>query len=119
MTGSLTMSGPNISLSRRRPIAESLKPKSPPGHRRHDRDLVLLTDLGLEAWSKAYILVVQVDVDELPQLTLVVQESVPKARVAGVERLDRRFQVVRLNRHGDLTVGEPAQRAWDAKLRHF
>src|ERR1700693_1734230 len=115
MTGSLTMSGPNISLSRRLPIAESLKPKSAPGYRRHNRDLILLADLGLQARSQAHVLVVQVHVHELPQLALVVQEPVPKAGIAHVERLDRRLEVGRLDRHGDLTLGQPAQRAWDSK----
>src|SRR5665213_3307591 len=119
MTGSLTMSGPNISLSRRLPIAESLRLKSAPGYCRHDRDLVLLGDLGLEAWPQADVLIVQVHVDELPQLALVVQEPVPEARVPRVERLDRRLEIGRLDRHGDLTLGQPAKRAWDSKLRHF
>src|SRR6266850_6505133 len=118
MTGSLTMSGPKISLSRRLPIAESLRPKSAPGYRRHDRDLVLLAHLGLEARPQPDVLVIQVHVDELPQLALVVQQPVAEARVAGVERLDRRLEIARLHRHGDLSVGQPAKRAWDSKLRH-
>src|SRR5450631_3651638 len=119
MTGSLTMSGPNISLRRRLPIAESLKPESAPGYRRHDRDLVLFADLGLEAWPQADVLVVQVHVDELPQLALVVKEPVPESRVASVERFDCRLEIARLDRHGDLTVGQSAKRAWDSKLGHF
>src|SRR6476646_2902542 len=119
MTGSLTMSGPKISLSRRLPIAESLKLNRPSGYRRHDRDLVLLPDFGLEARPQPDVLVVQIDVHELPQLTLVVKQPVAKAWVAGVQRLDRRLEIARLDRHCELSAGQPAKRTWDSKLRHL
>src|SRR5487761_460751 len=106
MTGSLTISGPNISLRRLLPMVESLKAKSAPRYRRHDRDLVLLAHLGLETGPQAHVLVVQIDVDELPQLTLVIEQPVPEAGIAGVQRLDRGHEITRFNRDRDLAVGQ-------------
>src|SRR6267378_1632095 len=119
MTGSLTMSGPKISLSRRLPIVESLKLKSAPGYRGHNRDLVLLAHLGLEARPQAHVLIVEVDVHELPQLSLLVEQPVLEPGVPGVQRLYRRPQVARFDRHGDLAFRQPAQGSWNSKLRHW
>src|SRR6266550_6502998 len=118
MTGSLTMSGPKISLSRRLPIAESLKLKSAPGYRGHYRDLVLLAHLGLEARTQPYVLIVEVDVHELPQLALLVEQPVLEPWVARVQRLDRRPEVAGFDRHGDLPFRQPAQWSRNSKLRH-
>src|SRR4029077_17064468 len=115
MTGSFTMSGPKMSLSRRLPMAGSLRGIGAPRYGRHDRDLVLLCDLGLQPRPQPDVLVVEVDVDELPELSLVVQQAVPEAGEARIQRLDGRAEVARLDLHRDLAVGKPPERAWNAE----
>ena len=75
-----------------------------PGDCRHYRDLVLFTDLGLEPGPKPHVLVVQIDIDELPELALVVEQPALEPRVAGVEGLDGRTEVGRFDLHGDLAI---------------
>src|SRR5437762_3345896 len=139
MTGSLTIAGPKISLSRRLPMRRVYPPHprvgrsgrdrlagaggegirdSAPCDRRHYRDLVLFRHLGLEPGSQADVFIVQIDVDELPQLPSVVQQAVPEPWVAGVERVDGGAQIGGFHDHCDLPFGEASKRAWNAELRH-
>src|ERR1700730_967105 len=116
MTGSFTMSGPKINLSRRLAIRRSLSCASSPGDRRHDRDLVLLGHFGLEAGAEAHILVVQIDVHELSKLPTGVEEALLESRITPVQRVDRRSQIGGFYGHGHLAIGEATQRTRDAKL---
>src|SRR5438445_4586495 len=119
MTGSFTSEGPKMSLSRLLAItARSLLSARSPGHRRHDRDLVLVANLRLEAGTEPDVLVVQVHVHELSELALVVEKAILEARVARVERLDRSLQVVGAHLDSDLAVREPAQRSGNSEMSH-
>src|SRR5712692_1498821 len=118
MTGSLTMSGPKISLRRRLAIRRILICRRAPGHSRHDRDLVLLRHLRIEAGAQTNVLVVQVDVHELPEPPALVQQAILEAWVARVERIDRRPEIRGFDGDCDLALGEAPKRSWDAKLRH-
>src|SRR5260370_32105245 len=93
MTGSLTMSGPKISLRRRLAMRRSLICRLASGYSRHDRDLVLLGHLGRKAGAETDVLVVQVYVHELPELAARVQQPVLEAGVARLDRVDRRPQI--------------------------
>src|SRR5438270_10863178 len=119
MTGSFTSEGPKMSFSRRLAItAGSLLSERSPGHRGHDRDLVLVADARLEARAEPDVLVVEVDVDELAELAPVVEKAVLETRVARVEGFDRALQVVGADLDGDLTVREPAQRSGNSEVSH-
>src|SRR5439155_9258605 len=118
ITGSLTSEGPKISFSLLLATAGSLSGPSAPSYCWNDRNFVPVGDFGAEPRAEADVLVVQVDVDELPQLPALVEEPVLEARVAGVERLDRRAQVGPADLNSDLAVRQPAERAGNSELCH-
>src|SRR5260370_23381245 len=118
MTGSLTMSGPKISLRRRLAMRRSLSCWPASGHSRHDRDRVLLGHLGRKAGAETDVLVVQVDVHELPELAALIQQSILETRVALVQRVDRRPEIRGFDGDCHLALGEAPKRSGDAKLRH-
>src|SRR5260370_41059488 len=118
MTGSLTMSGPKIRLRRRLAMRRSLSCWPASGHSRHDRDLVLLGHLGRKAGAQTDVLVVQVDVHELPELAALVQQPLLEAGAPRVESVDRRPQIGGFDGNGHLALGEAPKRSGDAKLRH-
>src|ERR1700680_526215 len=109
MTGWVTASRAKVSLTRR-------LGKSAPGHRRDDREVILLAQLGLEPGPEADVLVVLVDVDELPQLAVLVINALTEAGVL-------RLQGVQCLRHGPpvdfhhrLPRGQATKRPWDSHL---
>src|ERR1700682_1543276 len=112
------MAGPKINFRRRLPISGSLRSEGTSGDGRHDRDLVLLLNRGPESSPKPNVFVVQIDVDEPTKLALLVEQPVPEAWIAGVQGSDRRGEVGALDVNGHLAVGQTAEWAWDAKLRH-
>src|SRR6266851_2461384 len=118
MTGSLTSACPKINLSRRLAMRRSLVSRTTSGDGRHDRDLVLLGHLRLEAGAEPDVLVIEVDVHELAELAVVVEQAVLEARVAPVEGVDRRPDIGALDGHGYLALGEAPKRSGDTKLRH-
>src|SRR4030081_2178537 len=115
MTGSLTSAEPKMSFRRRRPMGRSLNSNRSPGYSRHDRDLVPIGTFGLEPRAQADVLVVQVEVDELPELAFIVEQAVSESRIALVQGRDRGLDVGRIDAHRDLAVGKAGQRAGDAE----
>src|SRR5207245_2814761 len=79
-------------------------------------DLVRLLELGVEAVPEADVLVVQVDVDELPGLAVRVEQPVLEAGIAAVERLDGGAQVKGLDFDGRGALAQTAKRAGYAEL---
>src|SRR5207302_9555669 len=59
------------------------------GDRRHDRQIVAVLQRRLEPRPEPNVLVVPVDVDELPKLALVVIEPLPEARIFLVQLIQR------------------------------
>src|SRR5439155_23763186 len=90
-----------------------------PGDRRHDRDLVLLPHLGPQSGAQADVLVVQVDVHELPKVAVLVEQPVLEARVLGVEGDDSAHEVRGFDVNRDVAVGQAAQGSGDSKLCHL
>src|ERR1700674_1618253 len=98
------MSGPKINFNRLRPMERSLSPAKAPGHRGDDRDLVLRMNLRPQPRTEPHVLVVQVHVDELTELTALVEEAVFEARETRVEGLDCCGKVACLDLHRGLAV---------------
>src|SRR5450759_3947588 len=113
------MAAPKISFNRLRPIERSLSPAATPGHCRHDRDLVLLVTLRPQPRTEPDVLVVQVHVDELTKLTLFIEQAVPEAGIARVQRIDGVGKVGRLDVDRGLTIRQATQWTGDSKLRHL
>src|SRR5260370_6956598 len=107
-----------MSLRRRLAIRRSLSgPAS--RDRRHDRDLVLLRHLRLQAAAKADVLVVEVDVDELPQLAPIVEQAVFEARAAAVHCVGRSAEVPSFDHHGPPAAGQAADPPADPAFSHY
>src|SRR5690348_5885117 len=105
-------------LPTRGEVAPKAPEALPAGHRRHDRDLVLLGDLRAQPGPESNVLVVQVHVDELPQLPALVKQPVAETGRARVQRLDRRRQVRGLDVHSHLPIRQAPERTGDSKLSH-
>src|SRR5919197_2749468 len=119
MTGSVTRSRPNTSFTRRRATRPILDRSHPSGDRGHDRDLVRLLELGVEALTEPDVLVVEVDVDELAGLAVSVEQPVLEPGVAAVEGVDRAPQIVGLDVHGRRALAQTPKRAGDTELRQL
>jgi hypothetical protein len=76
-------------------------------------------DLCPQPRTEPHVLVVQVHVDELTQLTFLVEQSILEAGEPSVERRDGCAEVCRLDVHGGLPFRETPQRAGDPELSHF
>src|ERR1700726_3512855 len=74
-----------------------------------DRYLVALGDGGFEALGEADIGVIDIDVDELPQTSGIVVETIVEARIGGIEVAEHRSDGVTLDAHLGVAAGEPAE----------
>src|SRR5438105_14747413 len=88
-----------------------------PGHRRHDRDLVRVLEPGAEPVSQPDVLVVEIDVDELPGLPLLVEQAVLEAGVLLLQALDGASEIAGLHVHRRLTAAQRAQGPGNTELR--
>src|SRR5947207_11706303 len=79
------------------------------GDRRDDRQIVTVLQRRLEPRPESNVLVVPVDVDELAELTLVVVEPLPKARVFVVQLVERLRDVVGIDLDDGRAASELAQ----------
>src|SRR6184192_4979478 len=80
------------------------------GDRRDDRQIVAVLQRRLEPRPEPNVLVVPVDVDELPKLAFVVIEPLPKARVFLVQLVERLRDVVGIDLDDGRAASELAQR---------
>src|SRR5438067_12656843 len=117
MTGSVTRSRLNTSLTRRRATASMLDRPGASGDGGHDRDLVRLLELDVEAVAEPDVLIVQIDVHELAGLAVGVEQPVLEARVATVQRVDGPAQVLSVDVDGRGALAQAPERAGDAELR--
>src|SRR2546430_15608763 len=91
----------------------------PSGDRRDDRQIVAVLQRRLEPRPEPNVLVVPVDVDELPKLAFVVIEPFPEARKFLVQLIERLRDVPGIDLDDGRPAGELTQRARHANFdRH-
>src|SRR5437868_2824347 len=92
---------------------------SAPCDRRDDGKVVAVLQRRLESGAEPNVFVIPVNVDELPELALVVVEALAEARVLLVQHVEGLRDVARVDLDDGRPAGELAQGAGDANFdRH-
>src|SRR2546421_12521823 len=110
MIGSVTRSGLKVSFTRRLATAEPARLPAA-GDSGDDGQVVVLADRGLQPLTEPDVGVVQVDVDDLAQLSAAVVEAIAKTGIAGLEIVERLGDGAAVHLDLGLALGEPAQRS--------
>src|SRR5262249_27524909 len=87
---------------------------APSGDGQHDGDLVAVLDHALATLEEADVLLVQVDVDESPEVSRLVAEPVAEPRKPSLEIVDQLSDVLALGVDLSRSAGVPAERRGNA-----
>src|SRR4029453_16212148 len=82
--------------------------------RRDDRDLVAVLELAPAPVQEAHVLLVHVDVDELPEVTRLVAEAVAEPGILAIQIVDQLADVLALGVHLSRPAGVPPGRRGNA-----
>src|SRR5207244_1212428 len=88
----------------------------PAGHRGDDRDLVAGLEGAVEAEENAHVFAVDVDIDEAPDLAVILADARLEAGVGSFEAVDRGLKCLALAGDDVEVIGDGAQGRRDANL---